>query len=438
MEAGDPAQQGDVPGLVINGEAVRADVPPRIVDGRLLVPLRVISEYLGAAVAWQPKGQKVTLRSEDMVVEVAVGSHRALVNGEETRLDVPPVIVKDRTLVPLRFVAEAFAAQVSWDAPSRTAAVVRPHRLLGVSFAQGPDGGSLLIATGGSVRPNFHGAAGENGTRMVVDLPYVVVPPDGVVMVGTGPVRLVRAAGIAGNPPAARVVIDLAEGAEGVLREAAPAGKVLVDVREAPQAGAAAPVPVARPEQPAAGRLAGRVIALDPGHGGVDPGAPGPGDLEEKDIDLAIARQVRVLLAEAGARVVLTRDGDETVGLYERADLADRAGTDLFVSIHANASPYQATAGIETYYYPGSSEGRRLATILQRTLVTRLGRPDRGVQAADFVVIRESAAPAALVECGYLTNRQEAQLLAAEEFRLKIARAIADGIIRYLTPGETG
>lgn len=330
------------PGLVINGEVARADPPPRIVSGRLLVPLRLIAEHLGMAVTWQPQGERVILRGDGVAVELAVGSGKALLNGREVLLDVPPVIVNDRTLAPLRFVGEAFGAQVRWDAPSRTAFVNHVHRL------------SLDPGTAGGLR--------------------------------------------------------VADGLVSVTRQ----------------------------DQAPAGPLAGRVIVLDPGHGGVDPGAPAPGSLEEKDITLSIARKARELLAEAGARVVLTRDGDQTIGLYERADLANQAGAELFVSIHANTSPFRSAAGIETYYYPGSTEGRRLAAILQRALVARLGRPDREVRRADFVVVREPAAPAALIECGYLSNREEARLLTSGEFQLRIARAIAEGIIRYFTPADTG
>lgn len=429
------ARPQDAPGLQVNGEAVRTDVPPQIVGGRLIVPLRVVAERLGATITWQPQGERVTLRGDDVTVELAVGSRKALVNGLEVALEVTPAIVNDRTLVPLRFVSEAFGAKVTWDAPSRTAIVDRPHRLREVSLESGAGGGLRIVATG-PVRPVV--LPSDDETRLVVDLPHVTVPPEGIVMVGTGLVRLVRVTDLAGPPPSARVVIDLARGAEVVLREASPPGQVLVEVREASGPGKSRPLPVAVQQQVPPGPLAGRVIVIDPGHGGVDPGAPGPGGLDEKDIVLSIAGKVRTLLDEAGARVVLTRGGDETIGLYERADVAGQAGAELYVSIHANASPFRSVAGVETYYYPGSREGRRLAATLQRALVSRLGRPDREIHAEDFVVIREPAVPAALVECGYLTNRQESLLLASEEFQLRIARAIVEGITRYFAPADTG
>lgn len=421
--------------MVINGEAIRMDVPPRIEGGRLLVPLRLVAERLGATVTWQQREKKVTLRGDGVDVELLVGSRRAVVNGQRVVMDVPPAIVNDRVLVPLRFVSESFGAQVRWDAVSRTAFVQHLYRLRGVSFD--PKGG-LRITASGPVLPVVLPADGERSTRLVIDLPYVTVPPEGIVMVGTGAVRLVRVAGLIGPPPSARVVVDLAEGAEGALSKAMVPGQVLVAVREAPQPAALKPVPVASPGPASAGPLAGRVIVIDPGHGGSDSGAPGPGGVDEKDIVLSVARKVRTLLEEAGARVVLTRDGDETVGLYERADVAGQAGAALFVSIHANASPFPGVSGLETYYYPGSTEGKRLAAALQRALVARLGRPDREIHGADFVVVREPDVPAALVECGYLTNREEARMLISEEFQLRLARAIAEGILRYFTPPDTG
>lgn len=428
----------DAPRLVVNGEVVRGDVPPRIVGDRLLVPLRLIAERLGLAVVWRQDEKKVTLQGDGTVVALTIGRREAVVNGREVRLDLPPLLVDDRTLVPLRFVSEVFGARVEWDGTRRTAAVTRPVRLRGISFDPAPGGGTLRITASGPVRPAGPLSGGEGGERLVLDLPHVEVPPQGIVMVGTGPVRLVRAAGVPGPPPSARLVIDLARGAEGVLGEAPAPGQLLIEVRASDRPEAGGTLPATRPDAPAPGPAGRPVVVLDPGHGGSDPGAPGPGSLEEKDIALAIARKARALLDEAGLRVVLTRDGDRTIGLYERAAVPGRVGAALFVSIHANASPLRSTAGIETYYYPGSPAGRRLAAVLQRTLVSRLGRPDRGVQAADFVVVREPAVPAALVECGYLTNREEARLLASEDYQLRVARAIADGVLSYLRPGDSG
>ncbi len=186
-----------------------------------------------------------------------------------------------------------------------------------------------------------------------------------------------------------------------------------------------------------AGALAGKLIVVDAGHGGSDPGAIGPAGNLEKDVTLAVARRLRALLESSGARVLMTREEDRFVGLYDRANLADGAGADLFVSIHSNASDRRAMQGTETYHYPGSEQGRRLAELLHRRLLTALQRPDRGVQGANFVVIREPDMPAALVELAYISNPEEERLLISPEFQGGAAEAIRQGIVDFFRARES-
>lgn len=209
-----------------------------------------------------------------------------------------------------------------------------------------------------------------------------------------------------------------------------------------PRSPAAAPAPAARAAvgdagvPQARGPLAGRTIVIDPGHGGRDPGTRGPGGVEEKTLTLAMARHLKAVLEAAGARVVLTREDDRFVGLYERAAIADAAGADAFVSIHVNASDYRSIRGVETYHYPGAPRGTKLAQAVQRRLVEATRRPDRGVHAEDFVVVREPRVPAILVETGYLTNPAEAAVIVTAKHRRRVAEGIARGIADFFGVGE--
>lgn len=182
----------------------------------------------------------------------------------------------------------------------------------------------------------------------------------------------------------------------------------------------------------AAGPLTGRLIAIDPGHGGNDPGAIGPSGTHEKEITLGIATVLKGLLEEAGARVLMTREADQAVGLYERAGMANDAGAELFVSVHVNSSVSRALAGTETYYFPGAAAGRALAQKLQRRMLEALGRTNREVREADFVVVRETRMPSALVECAYLSNQEEERLLQDAAFQRKAAEAISQAVADYL------
>lgn len=199
-----------------------------------------------------------------------------------------------------------------------------------------------------------------------------------------------------------------------------------------------APPPIPQPQTPGPASpstpqsLNRTVIAIDPGHGGRDPGAIGVDGIQEKDIVLSVAHQVRRLLQERGYGVVMTRTDDREVLLQPRVDMAVQANAALLVSIHANALDRSGIHGIETYYLrPDSAE---LAAILHRSLVRATGAADRGVRRARFFVVRETPVgmPSVLLELGYVTNPTEGRKLATAEYQAILARAIADGIETFL------
>jgi N-acetylmuramoyl-L-alanine amidase len=178
--------------------------------------------------------------------------------------------------------------------------------------------------------------------------------------------------------------------------------------------------------------LQNKIIVVDPGHGGSDPGA-GAGDVQEKDLNLDIALRLKKLLEDGGAKVLMTRDKDIFVNLYTRAGIANEVDADLFVSIHNNASEKPDTSGTETLYYP-TPEKKALAMAIQKAVVQSLGLPDRGiVERPGLVVTRETRMPSALVEVAFMTNKNDLKLLMTEEFRQKAAEGIAGGIINYIT-----
>ncbi len=197
-----------------------------------------------------------------------------------------------------------------------------------------------------------------------------------------------------------------------------------------------APLPSPQPPAPAQASppppLSRTVIAIDPGHGGRDPGAIGVDGIQEKDIVLSVSHQVRQLLQERGYTVVMTRTDDREVLLQPRVDRAVQANATLLVSIHANALERSSVHGIETYYLrPDSAE---LARILHRSLVRATGAADRGVRRARFFVVRETPVgmPSVLLELGYVTNPTEGRRLATPEYQAILARAIADGLETFL------
>ena len=174
-------------------------------------------------------------------------------------------------------------------------------------------------------------------------------------------------------------------------------------------------------------------IAIDPGHGGSDPGAVGIGGLQEKELNLAVALKVETLLKQMGIEVVMTRRDDTFPSLSQRVDIAVNQKADAFVSIHGNSATASAS-GTETYYSMASTRAdssKQLATFIQKRLVPALGTKDRGVKTANYLVIYKTPLPSALVELGFISNNSDAKKLASDEYRNKAAEAIALGIQDY-------
>ncbi|NLM98348.1 MAG: N-acetylmuramoyl-L-alanine amidase [Halanaerobiaceae bacterium] len=180
-----------------------------------------------------------------------------------------------------------------------------------------------------------------------------------------------------------------------------------------------------------------KIIVIDAGHGGSDPGAIGKGGLREKDVTLDIAlRLYQLLRAYTKARVYLTRDKDQYVSLQERSVMANSLGADAFISIHINAAENGIEKGIETYaHYNSPEEAWALAWYLQESLVKELGLLDRGLKADNFHVIRETKMKAVLLEVGFISDRTEEGLLKQPATREKAARAIYQGLLTYYDKG---
>lgn len=181
-----------------------------------------------------------------------------------------------------------------------------------------------------------------------------------------------------------------------------------------------------------------RVIVLDPGHGGSQPGASSPNGIKEKDLNLKISLKVEAALKQLGYNVIMTRDSDTTVGLYERPGKANGIYADIFVSIHANSSTSPTPSGIEVLYSPATTGTNKkvdqypLAKMVMDEILKATGAKERGViKRPDLVVIREANMPAILVEVGFLSNAEEERQITNDSYQNKLVEGIIKGIEKY-------
>lgn len=186
------------------------------------------------------------------------------------------------------------------------------------------------------------------------------------------------------------------------------------------------------------GKLSEKVIVIDPGHGGAQPGArwrEGNKVIEEKTIVLSVGLQVAELLAREGAKVILTRSEDKAVGLYERTALSNSAGAHFFISLHCDSNPRPNSAsGTTIYYHKDDADSRALGQAILNEMVKVSGLPSRGVRSdstlyqTGLAVLRTSAMPAILIEIGYLNHSFDRAKLIDPAFQRRIAEAIARGL----------
>lgn len=186
-------------------------------------------------------------------------------------------------------------------------------------------------------------------------------------------------------------------------------------------------------------------IVVDPGHGGRDPGMIGIGNLEEKGINLSIAKKLKKKLEEKGYIVVMTREED--IGLYNndsknmkaqdlqnRISLIEKSNAALTVSIHQNSYQDSSVCGPQVFYYEDSVEGKRLAQTIQSSMnqMPSVSRQREAKGNKNYYLLKKSEGIVNIVECGFLTNPEEAELLQTTQYQENIAEAVAQGIFSFL------
>jgi N-acetylmuramoyl-L-alanine amidase len=477
------AQRGAV--TVISKDQ-RQSIPLRQVEGQDLVSLddlaalfqlQVREDQLAGGVTVSHRGRTLVLSSQGLVSS----------GGRLVSLPSPPVKSGKQWFVPVDFVGRALPLVLDTRAEFRRAS--RTLLVGEVSVprvtARAETGANPRITVDISPRTE-HNVVQEPGRLTVrfaadgLDAEVAPVTPGDVIaglkasesppaiVIDLGPrFASFRASDVPVDASSTRVVIDLLP-AGGVSSPTAGGAAAAAPVPG--QTGATAgPPPVSLFEGPVSGI---RTVVIDAGHGGDETGAKGTAGTLEKDVTLAVARQLRAAIEQRlGLRVLLTREGDDTVPLDERAALANNNKADLFVSLHANASVSPAPSGAEVFYLSLDEYGERvrreagteavtlptfgggtrqvelilwemaqarhlqdsavLATIVEEQLRSRVPMSARAIQQAPFRVLVGANMPAVLVELGFLTNADEEAKLASGPHQAQLVQALFESIVRF-------
>ena len=193
--------------------------------------------------------------------------------------------------------------------------------------------------------------------------------------------------------------------------------------------------------------LKGKTVVVDAGHGGTDGGVLSPNlQVKESDLNWAVASELKALLEKSGVTVIMTRNEKEGIvvdgvnyseqgkkqEMAMRKKIIKDSNADLFVSVHMNRFEKAEYKGAQTFYYPGSTEGEKLAAIIQNELINGLDKSNtRKPRAEDFYVLYAGNMPSTLVECGFVSNPEEEKLLADPDYQKKVAWCIYSGLMNY-------
>ncbi len=439
-------------------------------SGQTYVSATEVATGLGGIIAPDANGFKVTVGSG--VAAFGTDSRYGVIREDLIEMPVPAISVEGKPYVPWQFfqgmLSRSAGLDVRWDASARILAVA-PQLLEAVTVqvsVANVQGISKIVLTLSA--PAEYTIVRETGAYVVrfksaVRAPFAEQAYEDqyiATLTFAGADLRVQLTGndVVGDayqlesPP--RIVLDLRKGSP-------------------PVPGQPLPLPGLRPQQELPGI---RTIVIDPGHGGKEVGAVGPGGLLEKDVTLAVARKLAASLgSKTGARIVLTREDDSLVSLDQRTAIANQYKADLFLSIHMNAAVVKGARGSETYYLsleasdelarkaaetenasaasdPSSDlklilwdlaqqayieESSRFAQTIQEEMNAASSVANRGVKQAPFKVLVGATMPAALVEVGFISNPEEEAKLQTDAFQNAMVAALTRAVQSYKTAYET-
>jgi N-acetylmuramoyl-L-alanine amidase len=411
-------------------------------------------------------------------IVLSAGQGLASVGGRVISLPAAPVRDGRTWYVPVDFLSRAVApllgTPLELRKPSRLI-IVGPFRMPRIAGRVEPLGSLARLTL--DIAPATPHTVTHEGTRLVIRFDAEAL--DASLPASTAPdfIQAVRP-----GDAAAAIAVDLGPRFGSFRASDVPAdrgaGRLVIDVL----APATEPQP-AQPPPPDAPPLleiapAGgvRTVVIDPGHGGAEPGSKGPSGSLEKDITLAVARRLKASLeTRLGVRAILTRDSDETVGLEQRAAVANNNKADVFLSLHANASVRPVASGAEIFYLSleeygdraqriakGSSEtlpvvgggvrdievipwemaqaryipqSAALAEAVEASFRDRVPLSARALQQAPFRVLVGANMPAVLIEMGFLSNPEQEKQLSSSGYQDTLVQALVDAIVRFRDQG---
>jgi N-acetylmuramoyl-L-alanine amidase len=464
--------------ILMDNKPLALDVLSIMEDDQIFIPARNIVEALGGRITWFSTLKLLTINIDNHIVRLVIDELSLEMDGKKIPLKTPAKIIDNRVMLPLEVIKISTPVEVEWDNQAKTLSIntIRPYLLKVRSYS---DSDKTRIVIDLSEKTEFKANKLTNPDKIFIDIIGSILKLEDTfkeIEINDGILKTVRTAQF--NEEITRVVFDLYQEVKYNIFSLTDPDRVVIDIfrpekKSEPLLETLPPKPEEKPvlEAKVTGK---RVVIIDPGHGGSDPGAIGPTGLKESEVTLKVAQDLEELLKKAGIPTYLTRYKDDFISLEGRTNFANQKNGFVFVSIHANSTlNNRSTAvGTETFLlssqYIGASakdvadrENRAIkahpevdadlasiigdleesanikysfdfAHIVQKELVKYLKLENRGVKQAPFVVLKGVNMAAVMVEIAFISNPQEEKLLKNNEFSQKTAQALFDAIIYYI------
>lgn len=429
--------------IILNGQELSLPKDAEVIniENNIMIPIRVVAENLKFNVAWDQANQNVNIQEGDYSILLTVGKNEASVSNSIVRLNTAPQIVQNNVVVPLRFVSEQMGLGVAWNNSDKIVILANmkpeppspdPESAIAINWIHDITyvNNQLIVSLDHEMNPVI--TTLKNPERIVMDFPAtnfgeienkpVAGSMASLDTSGSPNIKDIRYSLYNNNSAQVRIVIELNNATASNYTQQTSTGKFILDLSMVTSSVSTSPIHNDK-----------KIVVIDAGHGGTDPGTTSFTQNHEKDFTLALALKVQKLLQnEPNIELIMTRDTDVYPTRSERVKLANDLKADVFVSIHGNNAPLSSQAkGTETYYYQRASS-KELATIIHEKLIQALGFSDRGVKNESFQVIRETTMAAVLLEIGFLSNQDEEQAMMSETNQNRAAQAIVEGIKEYL------
>lgn len=445
----------------IDGEKLTdLTMPPIILNDYTLVPAREVFEGVGATVEWKKDIEQVYVKYNDKVVVIPIDSKKAYVNGTAVTMQTEAKIINNKTMIPLRFVTTALGFDIEWNKTTRIANILTGTQTTTVTTTKATTtttttttqattleptteattkaAAATTKAQNNNINTSLSGSSGladsENGYFYINDQNGAIDVNDFVHY--DDYYNLTYSLVLNGNYQSLISSNEYTGTSINGIKSVsvtADSDKTTITFNEsqimAMDIGKTGNTIYMKPVLPK--EKYSKIIVLDAGHGGSDPGASG-NNLIEKNLTLSMLQAAKALFDQSDIKCYVTRNSDTYPSFDDRTNMANEVG-DAFISIHINSATNTSASGTETYSLYANDQGNgltsyRLAEEMLNQLLDKLGTVNRKVKSENWIVLRQSKVPATLIEIGFISNSGDAAIMGSTEGISKVGQAIYEGV----------